>query len=78
MAKTNQPVPDSKSPRAESAPDTARIYGREKPEAEGGMGRLDNNAATPCRSADKMEQTVRNRQEPRQINAEDEKDHAKK
>jgi hypothetical protein len=72
MPKLNRPNAEPKSPRADVAPDTARVYGRERPEAESGMGRLDNNKATPYRAADKLEQTVRNRQKLRQINAEDE------
>jgi hypothetical protein len=79
MAKTDKTVVEPKPVRADVAPDTARVYGRERPESEAGMGRLDNNAAaTPCRSADKLEETVRNRQETRQINAEDEETHHKK
>jgi hypothetical protein len=73
MGKNAKAVPDPKPGRADAGPDTARVYGRERPEAEAGMGRLDNNKATPCRSADKLEETVRNRQPLRQINAEDEK-----
>lgn len=53
------------------APDTARSYERAKPEKEAGMGRLDNNKATPERSCEHMEDAVANRQPNRQINAED-------
>jgi hypothetical protein len=54
------------------APDPARSYGREKPEAESGMGRLDNNTdATPTNQRDKMHKAVGNRQKPRQVNAHD-------
>jgi hypothetical protein len=56
----------------EDAPDPARSYERAKPEKESGMGRLDNNKATPARVPDRQEQTVTHRQEPRQINAHDE------
>jgi hypothetical protein len=78
MAKTKKPASKDHPVRADSGPDTARVYGRERPEAEGGMGRMDNNAATPYRSADKLEETVRNRQPLRQINAEDEKEKERK
>jgi hypothetical protein len=53
------------------APDPARVYERAKPEKEAGMGRLDNNVSIPERSADKMEQAVKQKQPLRQINAED-------
>src|SRR3954469_9623751 len=55
------------------APDPASSYGREKPEKESGMGRLDNNMnATPTKEPDKMKQAVKNRQDgTRQINAHD-------
>jgi hypothetical protein len=56
---------------AEQAPDPARSYERAKPEAESGMGRLDNNKGTPTRRADKMDQAVTHKQSPHQINAED-------
>ena len=56
----------------QSAPDPARSYERARPETESGQGRLDNNAnATPAPSPDRQEQAVRNRQEARQINAEE-------
>jgi hypothetical protein len=57
----------------EKAPDPARVYERAKPEKESGMGRLDNNVATPTRRPDKIDDAVKNRQPPRQINAEDER-----
>src|SRR4051812_23805528 len=59
------------SPQA--APDPARSYGREKPGAEAGLGRLDtNNDAIPAQHPDKMEQAVGNKQDPtRQLNAHD-------
>jgi hypothetical protein len=56
----------------EQAPDPASSYGREKPEKEAGMGRLDNNKGTPTGSPDAMHQAVGNKQNPEnQINAED-------
>jgi hypothetical protein len=54
-----------------NAPDPARSYERAKPEAESGMGRLDNNKATPTKRADQLEKTVGHRQGNRQINAEE-------
>ena len=51
-------------------PDPASSYGREKPDKESGMGRLTNNHATPAEHPDKMHQAVKNSQEPRQINSE--------
>ena len=53
------------------APDPASSYERAKPDKEAGMGRLDNNKATPTVRQDKMEETVTNRQPPRQLNAHD-------
>jgi hypothetical protein len=55
----------------DAAPDPARSYGRDKPEAEAGLGRLDNNMhATPAPHADATEQAVKNRQDgTRQMNA---------
>ncbi|HEY2589058.1 MAG TPA: hypothetical protein VGI81_25165 [Tepidisphaeraceae bacterium] len=53
------------------APDTARTYERAKPEKEAGMGRLDNNKATPERSCEHLEEAVTHRQANRQLNAED-------
>ncbi len=58
----------------ELAPDPARAYERAQPEKESGMGRLDNNKATPARSPDKIEEAVPNKQNLRQINAEDVED----
>lgn len=56
----------------EAAPDTASNYERAKPEKEAGMGRMDNNQATPTRRPDAIEQAVTQKQNPeRQINAED-------
>lgn len=56
----------------EKAPDPARSYERAKPEAESGMGRLDNNDdATPTPRRDKVYKAVKQRQDARQVNAED-------
>ena len=64
---------DQSTPAERSqAPDPARTYERAKPESESGMGRLDNNNATPARAPDRMPDAVKNQQDPqRQINAED-------
>ncbi len=51
------------------APDPSNTYERAHPENESGMGRLDNNAATPTPQPNRQEQTVKNRQGSRQINA---------
>lgn len=64
----------SRPPSPEQAPDPTTSYERAKPEKEAGMGRLDNNAATPADDPDRQEQTVKNRQPPRQRNAQDEVD----
>ena len=53
----------------DQAPDTARTYERARPEDEAGMGRLDNNQAVPTDRPDETADAVKNRQEPRQINA---------
>ena len=67
MASQNRPA------SKEDAPDPTRSYGREHPEAEAGMGRLDNNDdATPAANPDRAEDAVKNKQDPtRQINAQD-------
>ena len=66
MTNENRPA----SPQ--QAPDPANSYERADPEKEAGMGRLDNNQATPAKDPDRQQQTARNRQDPtRQINAED-------
>jgi hypothetical protein len=54
------------------APDTARVYERARPEAEGGMGRLDNEKGTPTRGRDRMLDAISNKHKPRQLNADDE------
>ena len=65
-AEQNRPASPQK------APDPANSYERAHPENEAGMGRLDNNKATPEASPDRQEQTVPNRQDPtRQLNADD-------
>ena len=56
---------------ADPIPDPSRSYERAKPEAESGMGRLDNNKSTPTDDPDRADQTVKNRQPPRQINADE-------
>jgi hypothetical protein len=54
------------------APDPARVYERAKPEAESGMGRLDNNDdAVPTPSPDATPDAVTNAQQLRQLNAEE-------
>jgi len=66
MPKENQPA----SPQ--QAPDPSDSYERSHPEHEAGMGRMDNNAATPSKAPDRQDETVENQQDPtRQINAED-------
>ena len=55
----------------EQAPDPATAYERAKPEREPGQGRLDNNISTPTDQPEKGKQAVKNRQSPRQVNAED-------
>jgi hypothetical protein len=57
---------------AESAPDPARSYERAKPDAESGMGRLDNNRnATPTPRADTAFKAVSNKHPSHQLNAHD-------
>lgn len=52
------------------APDPSSSYERSHPDREAGMGRLDNNKATPTDSPDHIEQAVGNKQDgSRQINA---------
>lgn len=65
--KPNQPRPLN----ASNAPDPSRSYERAKPEDESGMGRLDNNRAIPTDRPDEIEQPVKQKQAPRQINAQD-------
>lgn len=63
MAEQNRPA----SP--EVAPDPSRNYERSRPEDEAGMGRLDNNRATPEASPDKTPAAVGNKSGQRQLNA---------
>jgi hypothetical protein len=65
------PVEKNRPLSAEEAPDTARVYERARPEAEGGMGRLDNEKGTPTRGRDKMLDAAPNKHSSRQLNAED-------
>lgn len=65
MAEQNRPL----SPQ--QAPDPANSYERTNPHREAGMGRLDNNKATPTNEPDRQQQAVTNKQGPRQINAQD-------
>lgn len=76
-ASTPKNTPESNRPEdPRTVPDPARSYGREKPQHESGMGRLDNNEAVPTDRPDRQEGTVNNKQGPRQINAQDEPDHS--
>ena len=54
---------------ADPVPDPSRSYERAKPEAESGMGRLDNNQSTPTNKPDRPAQAVKNSQISRQVNA---------
>jgi hypothetical protein len=64
----SQNRPDS----LENAPDPTQGYARENPDAEAGMGRLDNNSsATPMNRADGMARTRNGPPEQRQINTHD-------
>jgi hypothetical protein len=66
MADQTRPV----SPN--QAPDPSDSYERARPEKQPGMGRLDNNKATPVNQPDRSDDAVRNKQDPRhQINAHD-------
>jgi len=56
---------------SEEAPDPARVYERAKPDAEAGMGKLFVPPTRRSRRADRMHQAVSNRQENRQLNADD-------
>ena len=56
----------------QQAPDPSNSYERSHPGREAGMGRLDNNKATPTDAPDRQEETVAHRQDPtRQINGQD-------
>ena len=52
-------------------PDPSKSYERAHPGNEPGMGKLNQSPKTPTDRPDQLEQTVTNRQPPRQINAED-------
>jgi hypothetical protein len=57
----------------EAAPDPSNAYERSHPSREAGMGRMDNNVATPTSGPDRGGQAVKNEQDPtRQVNAQDE------
>lgn len=76
MANEKQPAanpPAENRPASpQQAPDPSDNYERSHPEHEAGMGRLDNNVATPENDPDRQQQATKNRQDPtRQINAED-------
>jgi hypothetical protein len=56
----------------DQAPDPSMNYERSHPGREAGMGRLDNNKATPQASPDEPQAAVHNRQDgTRQLNAHD-------
>jgi hypothetical protein len=53
------------------AQDPSFAYERSHPEREAGMGRLDNNPATPANQPERGDRAVPNRQPPRGVNADD-------
>ncbi|MDP9173780.1 MAG: hypothetical protein M3O30_07925 [Planctomycetota bacterium] len=55
----------------EEAPDPSRSYERSRPEDEAGMGKLSVPKAPVSKEGDRMHHAVGNRQEFRQINAEE-------
>src|SRR3954470_18965346 len=56
----------------QAAPDPSNAYERSHPDREAGMGRMDNNVATPRSAPDQARQAVKNEQDPtRQVNAQD-------
>jgi hypothetical protein len=58
----------------QDAPDPSNSYERSHPGREAGMGRLDNNAATPTTGPDRGRQAVTNEQDAtRQVNAQDDR-----
>jgi hypothetical protein len=72
IAQTGAIMPADKRPlSADEAPDTARVYERARPEAEGGMGRLDNEKGTPTDRADQSFDASHNKHVSRQINCDD-------
>jgi len=62
---------DKRPLSADEAPDTARVYERARPEAEAGMGRLDNEKGTPTNRADQSMEASPNKHASRQLNADD-------
>lgn len=65
-------MPENMQPASkEQAPDPSFNYERSHPEREPGMGDLDAHMNTPDDNPDRQESAVTNRQEPRQVNAED-------
>jgi hypothetical protein len=48
----------------DDAPDPSNTYERAHPEREAGMGRLDNDIATPTNQPDVPGQAVKNKQQP--------------
>ena len=67
MAK-RPPRPQEKT----DAPDPSNAYERSHPEREAGMGRLDNNDATPTNRPDRQSSAVKNKQPPdREITGQD-------
>jgi hypothetical protein len=66
MAEQQRPL------NAQNAPDPANSYERSRPSEQPGMGRLDNNKATPQDQEDGIGQAVKNKQDPtRQVNAQE-------
>jgi hypothetical protein len=67
------PMPEQMQPSSkQAAPDPSHSYERSHPGREAGMGRMDNNAATPTDAPDTGRQAVKNQQDPtRQVNAQD-------
>lgn len=62
----------------EQAPDPARSYGRDKPEAEAGMGKLHNDAhGTPVNQPERAGDAVSNQRQPKELEREqDQPDHS--
>lgn len=69
MADSNQS--QNRPASKDVAPDPSFNYERSHPEREAGMGRLDNNDATPMDQPDREDAAVKNKQEPRQLNADE-------
>jgi hypothetical protein len=68
----NEPRSQNRPDSPQNAPDPTQGYARENPDAEAGMGRLDNNDhATPANRPDCAPNAVKNKSARRQINAED-------